>query len=478
MGSEKSKLLLVPIEILARERDSRILISLKLLKLNPEWKIILGRTEMVGSYWRNKNDNKKFIFLSKGPNFSKSYFQKLISKNGYYFLLDEEGAIFSKFVEKNWTRGGKNNDLVKYISKILFWGNITKENYFQNHKDFINEEKIEICGNPRFDLSKKNYRNYFRFLSNKNNLTNFIMIDTAFAVYNNIVSLDAQKEHWTKVIKYTGRGDIAANKWYDLTKKTYDFQSKLLPKFIEGIKYIARNLPDYDFLLRPHPSEDVNTYKRNLKEIKNIKISNHDSAVSKFINAKMIIHNGCSTAVEACLGDIPSICFLPENSVDQIQELPRKISYIAENKEDLLKKTLNIFSEKIDKKEFSIFKEKIKPHIDNIDYDSSDKIAKIINNFDFSRSFEIDFDKTLKGYLEKYLPKPFFNTLVSFKKLFNKKDRTSTVAAFKKRDKIKFEKLTLSDLQLRINAFSEVIKDLPHIKLVEINKDLFELKVD
>ena len=48
------KILLMPIEILSRELDSRLLISLKLLKKNHNWRIIFGRTDLVGDYWRNK----------------------------------------------------------------------------------------------------------------------------------------------------------------------------------------------------------------------------------------------------------------------------------------------------------------------------------------------------------------------------------------------------------------------------------------
>ena len=98
-----------------------MLLSLKLLKLNKKWKIIFGKVDLVGSYWRNKKCDNKFIYLSKGTVYLESYYQKLLSKKGYYFLLDEEGAIFSKYVREIAT-GGKNNDLIQYMSQIIFGG--------------------------------------------------------------------------------------------------------------------------------------------------------------------------------------------------------------------------------------------------------------------------------------------------------------------------------------------------------------------
>ena len=55
-----------------------------------------------------------------------------------------------------------------------------------------------------------------------------------------------------------------------------------------------------------------------------------------------------STAVEASFSNIPSICYLPVYSDDYIQELPRDISFLAKNKEELLEKVLRLYENKID----------------------------------------------------------------------------------------------------------------------------------
>ena len=50
------KKLLLPIEITTRELDSRLLIALRVLQVNPDWEIIFGHTNKVGNYWRNKKN--------------------------------------------------------------------------------------------------------------------------------------------------------------------------------------------------------------------------------------------------------------------------------------------------------------------------------------------------------------------------------------------------------------------------------------
>ena len=122
------KYLLIPIEVISRELDSRVLISLRLLMLNPEWEIIIGKTNKVGDYWRNNSlKGKKFIYLSKGTIYSKLFYINLIKKGGYYFLLDEEGAIYSEYITKVLKRGGENNDLIQLMSKIFFGEKIPKK---------------------------------------------------------------------------------------------------------------------------------------------------------------------------------------------------------------------------------------------------------------------------------------------------------------------------------------------------------------
>lgn len=473
------KYLLIPIEIIRRELDSRLLIALRLLLLNSEWEVIIGKTNKVGDFWRTQiKKNQKFIYLSKGMTFSKLFYLNLISKGGFFFLLDEEGAIFSNFISKVAKRGGTNNDLIKYMSKILFWGENEKKEFLDRHYKYLTNEKIEVTGNPRFDLCKKEYRDY-HINKTKNSYVdkNLIMIDTAFGVYNNIVDINLEFEHWKNVKYEKNRGEYDRHQWLKNIAPLYEYQKKIFPHFLDGIKYICNNYSDYNFLIRPHPVENLETYKNFFKDISNVVVSNEGSAVEKFINAKLIIHNGCTTAIEALFHEIPSVCFLPLYNEEMVQTLPSEISYRAFNKIELK----NYINKCLNKKNFSEFylskKDLIEKFIDNFNYDSSKRIAKIINSFDLNSKIDIDYDLNLRSFAHIILPDQIIKMIQRFNKsIYDLLSDKKSKKAFEKRDQIKFKNLSLNDIKHSLNSFEKIDKNIKNIVAVELDTHLFKLK--
>lgn len=474
------KYLLIPIEVISRELDSRVLISLRLLMLNPEWEIIIGKTNKVGDYWRNNSlKGKKFIYLSKGTIYSKLFYINLLKNGGYYFLLDEEGAIYSQYITKVIKRGGENNDLIQLMSKIFFWGENTKKDYIARHSKYLSNDKIEVTGNPRFDLCKKEYENFINFKSkNIFKKNQFILIDTAFGMFNNIVDQKLEYEHWKSVKYENNRGENDMSKWFQNFSPLYEYQKKIFPDFLDGIIHISNKFKDVNFLIRPHPVENIETYSNYFKNIKNIKITNDGTAIEKIIYSKLLIHNGCTTAIEALFHEIPSICFLPQFEKDKVQSLPREISFEVYDKFHLENKINDIFEKNYDPSFFLERKKIVKKYIDNVDYDSSKKIAKIINDFNFQVKLKFKYDKTLRSLAHILLPK----RIVSFIQFANKYIKSSFMSkssqnAFKKRDIIKFNDLTINDLNLRIDSFMKVDSNFEKVNVIKIDEHLFKIYI-
>ena len=82
-------------------------------------------------------------------------------------------------------------------------------------------------------------------------------------------------------------------------------------KFIEAIKYLANKNNDYDIVLRPHPTENIEAWKISLENISNVHVIREGSITSWVNNAFTVMHNGCVTALEATFSGKPVVTYIP-----------------------------------------------------------------------------------------------------------------------------------------------------------------------
>ena len=158
------KILILPLELLSRELDSKLYLTLKLLSQSiNNWEVILGHYQKLAKYW-NKGNAKPFVFIANGIENDERFYMKLFQNGGRFALLDEEGGIFTKYISEKYPRAGFDHQCVKYIDRVFFWGDSEKENWCDRHVHMENGQGI-TTGNPRFDLSKPQWANYYRTIS-------------------------------------------------------------------------------------------------------------------------------------------------------------------------------------------------------------------------------------------------------------------------------------------------------------------------
>ena len=62
-------------------------------------------------------------------------------------------------------------------------------------------------------------------------------------------------------------------------------------------------------MLRPHPYEDDKKYTVLQKKYKNCKVSNKNSINQVLLNAEMLLHVDCTTAISSSFLNIPALSF-------------------------------------------------------------------------------------------------------------------------------------------------------------------------
>tara|TARA_Y100000768_G_scaffold387741_1_gene380085 strand:- start:841 stop:2274 length:1434 start_codon:yes stop_codon:yes gene_type:complete len=466
---------LIPIETKVRDYESRLLISLKILSLsnNQNFKIYIGdRRKLLSVFEKRKiSQSSTFVYLALGVDQQPIFYKNLYKRNGIFTSLDEESAIFSNNQEKVQKRHVFNKECLKYINKIFTWGNFDSES-IRLSNELLNPNVIKLTGNPRFDLSKSDF-DFFYSKKYDDRKTNTIFINCAFGVINNYVDQKVDNKLWSLRVKNYPSYET-------LWKTLEEYESKLFPKFIEGILELVKIFPDEHFIVRPHPVENEAIYEKIFKDCKNVKIDKSASIQSEFLRTKLIIHNGCTTAIEGTFHDINVICFNPYFQADNVQTLTYKVSNLIQDKNSLSKEVSKIIKSNLKPPDniYEIKDEIIKPLIDNIDYHSFDKIAEelvsidqektlkdfsvSLSNIDMNEKLNI-FDTKIRYKLAKYFSKIIIN-------FFHK----NYVAQVNLREKKKFS-LNLAEIEKDIKILEPFFKLDDQINITSLEENCFEL---
>ena len=91
-------------------------------------------------------------------------------------------------------------------------------------------------------------------------------------------------------------------------------------------------------IVRPHPSENFKVYNDIAAKCERVKVTNEGNVIPWLLASKTMVHNGCTTGLEAYALGVPAISYLAtfnEYYDYEFQGLPTKLSYQSFNFEEL-----------------------------------------------------------------------------------------------------------------------------------------------
>ena len=161
------------------------------------------------------------------------------------------------------------------------------------------KDKIYAIGNPRFDILKKDVRKfYFEEAERvKEKYGKFIFLASKFTKLNNV---------WIKGIPK----DVPNNIGKTVLVEDFSDQKKIEKKLIKFLKTVPKKYPETKFVVRPHPVEDENYWKKLLKKInsKNLVLGDKKFSTNSYILASEFnIGSNCHTSLESFLCNKPTI---------------------------------------------------------------------------------------------------------------------------------------------------------------------------
>tara|TARA_B100001063_G_C16773912_1_gene563670 strand:- start:1858 stop:3231 length:1374 start_codon:yes stop_codon:yes gene_type:complete len=341
----KKKNVYILSEYFKREFSSNILVSI--IASSKNYNVYIG-TDKTYKYLLNKNLLEPGIFHTKSVSHGKeksNFHKNLYKKNFILTCMDEEhGVINEGNYDDLFIKPRMDHKDLKFFKAFFCWGKydykkLTK--FFHKKKNFFH-----ITGSPRVDLWKKNFHEIWK--NEKLKKKNYTLIVSNFNFVNNHFSL---KKIINKIKKegYYNRSP----KIEEIQKEYFRYQKKNIKYFLNMIKNLSKKLPNEKIIFRPHPTEKVEYWKKNLGKMTNVEIYDEGSISELINNANCVIQSGCTSAIEAFISNVPVVNYLPVKKKNQI--IGKFIS----------KFSVNIFSEKkliniIKNKDFKLIKNKKK----------------------------------------------------------------------------------------------------------------------
>jgi len=126
-----------------------------------------------------------------------------------------------------------------------------------------------------------------------------------------------------------------------------DHKLAIFEDFKGLIPSLERAFPDYTIVVRPHPTEKHEVYHEIAAQCERVRVTNEGNVIPWLMAAKALIHNGCTTGVEAYVMRVPAISYRAtvNDYYDYgFYQLPNRLSHQCFNFEQLQATLMKIFS--------------------------------------------------------------------------------------------------------------------------------------
>ncbi len=334
----------IHLENVTRELDSKLLLGT--LAASRGHDVIISDTESIEKGMR-RGVLAPGIFHTKSltPAAQKIARHKALIKNGNLITsIDEENRI-SHHGFDNFARKRFSEQTIKDSAAVFGWG---PDDHETLKKIYPNQSsKFYKTGSPRVDLWKPILSNYWSYPKEAPKKPFLLVISNmTYANYampfKNLIWRERENGHYEREPSLLINNFLIAAEHYRITAS-----------FMDAIIHLANNNKGYEIVLRPHQNEDMQSWKIYLKGVPNVHVVREGSITSWVKNAFAIMHNGCTTALEATISDKPLLTYVPFKQ-DYGNELSNDLGYLIRSKEDLEKKVNSVLNEsKLNMEKFS-----------------------------------------------------------------------------------------------------------------------------
>ncbi|MDA3955999.1 surface carbohydrate biosynthesis protein [Oceanispirochaeta sp.] len=323
----KDRTITLSIETKVREFPGKVLLSCFLAEKG--FRVILTNDRKYDKVI----DENSWLFIDRNTFASrKSFFKNLRRSNIDIACLDEEGIVWANpliYLRR------LSKESLNHTSLFFTWG--------KKQSDLVNQLKettrVVESGNPRMDLLRPELRGIYQDQVDdlKEKYGDFVLIVSNFA-WNNHYYVNGEKENpsetYLKLLRHQGHIQNKEDEQYHL--ENLEYKTRVFDKLKKLVLFLGKELPDVPIIVRPHPSENHKAWRDAMKEFSNIQVVFEGELEPWIMAAQSVIHNSCTSGVQAALVNRKSIAYMPFHNNKFEHEFPNDVSAKAYTHEEVL----------------------------------------------------------------------------------------------------------------------------------------------
>lgn len=318
MTNERSTLI-VPVESQVRELDAKILLAAAAAERG--FPVILGSRAHVHHQMASF---QRGVYLAKSMRKLSDRMFDIVRKLGHHIAAWDEEALV-RFPDDAYYRERLSARAMGDVNVLLAWG----EDDARALRAFpgYSGSPIHVAGNSRIDLLRPELRAFFgdEVHEIRRRFGEFVLVNTNFSWVNHFYKNLSQKE---QAEKNREQAD-------SYVKGRSAHKAVLFEHFQKAIPALSEALPNMTVVVRPHPAENHDTWKEAARGLPNVRVVHEGSVVPWLMAARALVHNGCTTSIEAAVLGKPSVSYQPVKSEAYDDHLPNSLSHEAGDLKEL-----------------------------------------------------------------------------------------------------------------------------------------------
>ncbi len=321
--------LILPVENQVRELDAKLLLAC--VAAERGFRVTLGSLRFI-DYLAPLLPRGIFVAKSLTP--ARHKMLKLIDALGYDIVAwDEETLV--RYDGPEYPSWRFSAEAYALAGQVFAWGADDAE-LFRNFGG-ADGAPVHATGNPRTDLLRPELREYFRPQVDqlRRRYGDFILVNTNFSFVNNFMPRLNLWQGDGAGVDGTGVSSIGRGMSAAFARRQAEHVQTLFNAFQALVPQLSAWFPDRTIIVRPHPSEDHEVWKKLATSCANVRAIHEGNAVPWLLACKVLVHNGCTTAVEAAVLGKPTVSYQPIAATAHDYHLPNALSHCAREAQEV-----------------------------------------------------------------------------------------------------------------------------------------------